>query len=771
MAQHRVKRTDRKPSFFWQGVLILAPMLVLAKLGSLALSQDQRMARHESELRAQEVADATAHAIWNDLLTPMSPPAPKVPARGAPMVTTTWPHVADVVRARKFEVDDGGRLVVPPPYVSAPIPAPLDANELSTSQQAAWETARAMERNAALGGEEACLAAAESIRDFLTTDPPGRFAAVAHFARGQLLARANDWLAAAKEFSAAIRGSSNALSEAGLPLRVLAQLRRLEMKRQADNVPDDEVRQASAELFRSAMEEPSALTPHIVRASSHLNMTAAAEELRREAELEWNEAELLRRIYTAARPQLERPVAGSLRSTVQPFTLALSPTIPPVLFWVTLDSHKDFVTQRGAAERKSISNNPPATAAARDVSLASHEQWLVLRTTNGAVSTYFCRAIHEVERAVAAAMQRLRKPEYLEASVRLAGHDLIHSNQLQVIENVVSGKGGGQFWKRNNAITPPPVLASARRGEDPRALLTVSVHLISPGLLYAQQEERAFLFKLLIGASALASVVGFLFAWRAFHKQIRLAEMKSNFVSSVSHELRAPIASVRLMAEGLERGSISDPAKQREYFRFITQECRRLSSMIENVLDFARIEQRRKQYEFEPTDLVALVQQTVTLMQPNAAERSVKLTLNIHGSGSSPEIPAVNVDGHAIQQALVNLIDNAIKHSPSGEEVVVGLELPESSTPGPAPQIRFSITDHGPGIPAAEHEKIFERFHRLGSELRRETPGVGIGLSIVKHIVEAHGGHVRVESEVGKGSRFTIELPVSAKVQEGVGNS
>src|SRR5207248_4987095 len=109
----------------------------------------------------------------------------------------------------------------------------------------------------------------------------------------------------------------------------------------------------------------------------------------------------------------------------------------------------------------------------------------------------------------------------------------------------------------------------------------------------------------------------------------RLAEMKSNFVSSVSHELRAPIASIRLMAEGLERGKISEPAKQHEYFRFMVQECRRLSSMIQNVLDFARIEQGRKQYEFEPVDVAALVEQTVKLMEPYAAERGVRLVRRI----------------------------------------------------------------------------------------------------------------------------------------------
>jgi signal transduction histidine kinase len=183
----------------------------------------------------------------------------------------------------------------------------------------------------------------------------------------------------------------------------------------------------------------------------------------------------------------------------------------------------------------------------------------------------------------------------------------------------------------------------------------------------------------------------------------------------------------------------------------IGQECRRLWSLVENVLDFSRIDRGRREYTLEPTDLPALVAQTIDVMRPYAGQRDVRLLCA--PLPASPALARARADRQALQQALVNLLDNAIKHSPAGGEVVVGLEL--------APNIvQLFVEDRGPGIPEDQQERIFEPFYRRGSELRRETQGIGIGLGIVKHVAEAHGGRVVVRSRPGEGSRFAIELPL-----------
>jgi signal transduction histidine kinase len=248
---------------------------------------------------------------------------------------------------------------------------------------------------------------------------------------------------------------------------------------------------------------------------------------------------------------------------------------------------------------------------------------------------------------------------------------------------------------------------------------------------------------------ALSLLGGVALALRTASREMRLSEMKSEFVSNVSHELRTPIASVRVFGELLRLGRVRDPARVREYGEYIERQSRRLTGLIDNVLDFARIESGGKRYRPEPTDLLALVSDTVRSMKPATSHDG--LTLEFEADVA--KLPRrVELDPHAITQALVNLIDNAVKHSPAPSEITVGLD-------GDSRETRIWVRDRGTGIPRHELRRIFERFHRVSTGLVHDTKGSGLGLAIVDHVVRAHGGRVDVDSEPGRGSTFTIRLP------------
>jgi len=252
-------------------------------------------------------------------------------------------------------------------------------------------------------------------------------------------------------------------------------------------------------------------------------------------------------------------------------------------------------------------------------------------------------------------------------------------------------------------------------------------------------------FATLLTMSILSAVMGLWMLRRTILRERALSDMKTNFIASVTHELRAPVASLQLLSEGLEAGTVSDEVKRRDYFRLMVEECRRLGGLISNVLDLSRIERGSREFHFEESDLRALVLDTVKLHEPRAS--SLAITLQTETTDLDP--PAI-VDAMAIQQALTNLIDNALKFAPRGSTVLVTLSQSDPQ------RWRLSVQDDGPGVPEAERERVFDAFHRVGSELRRETQGVGIGLAIVKHVVEAHQGRAWVE---GEPTRFIIECP------------
>ncbi len=286
--------------------------------------------------------------------------------------------------------------------------------------------------------------------------------------------------------------------------------------------------------------------------------------------------------------------------------------------------------------------------------------------------------------------------------------------------------------------------------------LEVIARLTNPDLLFESVNSQTIWTAALILAAVLASVFGVLALNRALRRQQELNALQSDFVASVSHELRTPLASMLLVSGRLAGGKVKEEPKQMEYFDLIQRECRRLGTLVENLLDHARIEQGQKVYSFEETDLEALVSATVSAMAPIADEKGVTLTANITPLKTHPVL-----DGMEVRQALFNLIDNAIKYSGGRENAAVEIGVREC-TGKEGGLIEIVVLDENEIIPQQDREIIFERFYRRGEELHRKATGTGLGLSIVRYVCEAHGGHVRVRSRADEktGNEFVMTLPV-----------
>ncbi len=255
---------------------------------------------------------------------------------------------------------------------------------------------------------------------------------------------------------------------------------------------------------------------------------------------------------------------------------------------------------------------------------------------------------------------------------------------------------------------------------------------------------------LILGALSLLMVGGLVLTYRSVSKEVALAHLKSDFVSNVSHELRTPLALIRLYAETLELGRITTQEKKEEYYRIIRKESERLTALINNILDFSRIEAGRKEYDFRETDIAELVRNTLDSYRYQIEQQGFAFEQNIDTG-----IPAVRVDREAIARALLNLVNNALKYS-AGEKYL-GVKLYRARD-----WLKLEVIDRGIGITRREQTKIFEKFYRTGDPLVHNTKGSGLGLSLVRHITQAHGGEVQVESAPGKGSKFILSFPLTA---------
>lgn len=273
----------------------------------------------------------------------------------------------------------------------------------------------------------------------------------------------------------------------------------------------------------------------------------------------------------------------------------------------------------------------------------------------------------------------------------------------------------------------------------------------------AEQRSTALWQSLNYFAMTMLSIVSLLVAmWfivRTARREVALAEMKSNFVADVSHELKTPLALIRLFGETLQTGRVRDEAKRQEYYSVITRESTRLTNLIENILDFARIDSGRKEYAMRRVDVAKVVEEMYAAYRVELDHGGFEHELTIQ-----PDLPLVDADRDAIAQAVLNLISNGIKYS--GDEKYLHIDLKRDTRRGRR-GVLISVEDHGIGIRPEDRAHLFEGFYRSSDQRVRGKRGTGLGLALVKHIVDAHGGYLDVESRLVRGSTFRIFLPAA----------
>ena len=279
---------------------------------------------------------------------------------------------------------------------------------------------------------------------------------------------------------------------------------------------------------------------------------------------------------------------------------------------------------------------------------------------------------------------------------------------------------------------------------------TVRVTLADPAREAAASAARERQLVVVLLFVAVLFVVGMYFIGRAVTREIAVARLQADFVATVSHEFRTPLTSMRQFAELLASGRVPDEARRLEYYRLMARESERLQRLVENLLEFGRMEAGAEEFRFEPADVGSVIR---TVVEDFRAERGSD-ALAVSVAVENADVPAP-VDRDALGRAVWNLLDNALKYSPPGSAVVVDVRRSDG-------RVCIDVRDAGIGIPAGEHDGIFERFVRGAAARQAGVKGTGIGLAMVRHIVEAHGGTLSLRSVPDHGSTFTISLPAKA---------
>ncbi len=267
----------------------------------------------------------------------------------------------------------------------------------------------------------------------------------------------------------------------------------------------------------------------------------------------------------------------------------------------------------------------------------------------------------------------------------------------------------------------------------------------------ANQGGIHFYMFLLIGGIL---AFGLVLTTRLLNREMELARMKSNFVSTVSHEFKSPLTSIRQLAEMLHAGRVPSEERKQKYYDVLLKESERLSLLTENVLNFSRLEEGRKRFVYEKTNIGNLLRDIAAGFRERLRSDNFTIALDV-----VPDLPEVSIDRDSFRQAVNNLIDNAVKYSGSANRAVIRAGKRDG-------HLAVSVQDFGEGISPAEQKHIFERFYRGGRELTRQVKGSGLGLTLVKQIMAAHKGRIEVNSSPGEGSTFTLWVPLKNKKEQ-----